>query len=251
VDAIARQLSPLERTGLTTELQVSVVAQPIDSEEFVVHPIGQGFVILEPGTNYQPKNGEILLRIQPSLAFGSGLHPATRLSLQLLEQYVKPGMQTLDLGCGSGILSVAMAKLGAQVLAVDNDVIAVQATHTAIKENGVESQVTVLEGSLGSGSNLGHWMGGEVGEDLTAIETKPQFDLIAANILSRVHVALAQDYRQALKQESNQPGLLVTAGYTTDHAEDVVVALTEAGFRAIDQVQLDEWAAVVYQLRTG
>ncbi|MFM7450561.1 MAG: 50S ribosomal protein L11 methyltransferase, partial [Leptolyngbyaceae cyanobacterium] len=245
VDAIAHQLAALQRTGLTTELQVSVVEQPTDIGKPVAHAIGQRFVILEPGVDYPGKDNQILLRLQPSLAFGSGLHPATRLSLQLLEQHIKPGMQALDLGCGSGILSVAMAKLGALVLAVDNDPIAVDATQTAVRANGVEAQVIVLQGSLGAGRQLGHWMGGEAGEDLAALPVTPQFDLIAANILARVHVALAQDYRQTLKQS----GLLVSAGYTTDHAADVAIALTEVGFTAIDEIRFDEWVAVVYQVR--
>jgi len=245
VDAIARQLGALQRTGLTTELQVSVVEQPTDIAQPVAHAIGQKFIILEPGVDYPARDNQILLRLQPSLAFGSGLHPATRLSLQLFEQYIKPGIQALDLGCGSGILSLAMAKLGAVVLAVDNDPIAVDATQTAVQANGAEAQVTVLQGSLGAGRQLGHWMGGEAAEDLAALPVTPQFELIAANILARVHVALAQDYRQALKQS----GLLVTAGYTTDHTADVAIALTAAGFTLIEEVRLDEWVAVVYQVR--
>ncbi|HEY9752071.1 MAG TPA: 50S ribosomal protein L11 methyltransferase, partial [Coleofasciculaceae cyanobacterium] len=134
---------------------------------------------------------------------------------------------------------------GALVLAVDNDPIAVDATQTAVRANGVEAQVTVLQGSLGAGRQLGHWMGGEAGEDLAALPVTPQFELIAANILARVHVALAQDYRQTLKQS----GLLVTAGYTTDHRADVAIALTEVGFTAIAEAHFDEWVAVVYQVR--
>ncbi|MCY7393453.1 MAG: 50S ribosomal protein L11 methyltransferase, partial [Leptolyngbyaceae cyanobacterium CAN_BIN12] len=152
VDAIAQLLSPLHRTGLTTELETALVeTKSPASQNSPIHRIGQRFVVLATDAVYQPCPDEILLRLKPSLAFGSGLHPATILSVRLLERYLTPGMKALDLGCGSGILSVAIAKLGAQVLALDNDAIAVQATQATIQDNQVEAQATVQCGSLGDG----------------------------------------------------------------------------------------------------
>src|SRR6476646_7613295 len=175
-------LSPLHRTGLTTELQTAIVEEkPTSSEALnsLVHRIGDRFVVLLGDVPYQPKTAdEVILRIKTSLAFGSGLHPATRLSLQLLERHVLPDMYTLDLGSGSGILSVAMAKLGAQVLALDNDRVAVQSTQDAVERNGVAPQVQVMEGSLGGGSELGHWMGGDISDHLSAVKAIAEFDLI-------------------------------------------------------------------------
>jgi ribosomal protein L11 methyltransferase len=214
-----------------------------------VHRIGQRFVVLSEDVAYQPETTDTVpIRIKTSLAFGSGLHPATRLSLRLLERHMVPGMRVLDLGSGSGILSVAMAKLGAQVLALDNDSVAVEATQDAVERNGVAPQVRVMEGSLGSGSALGHWMGGEISDQISTVKAIAEFDLIMANILGRVHVALADDYRQALRQTHAQGGKLITAGFTTDHEPEVTAALNAAGFTVIDSERFNDWVALAYQL---
>jgi ribosomal protein L11 methyltransferase len=268
---IAEALLPLHRTGIATELQVSIVDDPAIAPEYPkgiastdsqrvnprprVHRVGDRFVILTDELAHQSYSSaphEITLQINTSLAFGSGLHPATQLSLRLLEKHIAPGMKTLDLGSGSGILSVAIAKLGAQVLAVDNDAIAVQATQDTVQRNGLASQVTVMQGSLGRGSELGHWMGGKALGEVKAIDPiasrYPQgidrFDLIVANILARVHITLAPDFQRALMPS----GLLITAGFTTDYEEAVTSALVKEGFQAIDCERLQEWVAWMYRL---
>jgi len=250
VEEIDQLLSPLHRTGLTTELEATVIDEKQDPPHSASSPIcriGQRFVIVPTDAPDYPTNPqEIPLRLQPSLAFGSGLHPATILSLRLIERWVKPEISALDLGCGSGILSVAMAKLGAQVLALDNDKVAVVATQDAVQRNGVSTQVTTQEGSLGKGSDLGHWMGGAVADEVPQIRPKAVFDLIAANILARVHVQLAADYRSALRCNAEKPGILITAGFTTDHEPEVVETLTEVGFAVVDTERQGDWIAFVF-----
>jgi ribosomal protein L11 methyltransferase len=245
VDAIAQLLSPLHRTGLTTELATVVVETKSVSacQNFPIHRIGQRFVVLATDAVYQSSPDELLLRLKPSLAFGSGLHPATILSLRLLERYVNPGMKALDLGCGSGILSVAIAQLGAQVLALDNDAIAVQATQATIHDNQVEAQVTVQCGSLGNGSRLGHWMSGTLTQAVTTIQAA-DLDLIAANILGRIHITLAADYRNALRSQ----GLLITAGFTSDQESEVVAALQAVGFETVESERSGDWVAIAHRL---
>jgi ribosomal protein L11 methyltransferase len=252
IEAISSILKPLHRTGMTTELQTFVVDQKPpkmehNPENSLIRRIGDRFVILSADSDYQTSNSqEIVLRLQNSLAFGSGLHPATILSLQLIERHVQPSLHALDLGSGSGILSVALAKLGAMVLAIDNDRIAVSATQDAVERNQVSSQVTVTEASLGSASQLGHWMGGDSIEAVTEIKANGQFDLIVANIFARVHISLAAEFYKALRNTSTHSGILITAGYTSDREEDVTSAMIEAGFAVCDRVQIDEWIAIAY-----
>ncbi len=246
---IANLLSSLERTGLSTGLQMAVVDEkPVLSEltSPFIRRIGQKFVVLSDDTPYSSESAEkITLRLKPSLAFGSGLHPATILSLKLLERHITPAMNVLDLGSGSGILSVAIAKLGASVLALDNDMIAVEATQDAVLRNDVEQQVTVKEGSLGCGSELGHWLGGDSINNVPTVKAKAEFDLIVANIPARMHIALSADYYQALRSS----GLVVLAGFTVDYEEDLAVAFTNAGFEYLDCERQDEWLALAYQLK--
>lgn len=245
VDRIAQTLAPLHRTRLTSELETSIVSAKPSNPDAVLHRIAPRFVVLASDSVYQPEAGEIGIKLNESLAFGSGLHPATRLSLMLLDRHIKPSMQTLDLGSGSGILSVAMAKLGANVLAIDNDAIAAQATQDAVNLNAVTDQVHVLQASLGQGSQLGHWMGGDNVQTVQTIDAQEQFDLVMSNILARVHIALAPDVRRSLHPN----GLLIAAGFTTDYEAEVTAALIDVGFEAIGSERFEEWVALTYRLR--
>ena len=259
IDEIAAILKPLHRTGLTTELKTFVVEQKPEvfenledsqnnsGDNALVRRIGDRFVIVAANSTYQSQNPqEIILHLQNSLAFGTGLHPATILSLQLLERHVKPELNTLDLGSGSGILSVAIAKLGAEVLAIDNDPIAVTATEDAVKRNQVADRVTVACGSLGMASQLGHWMGGNSIGDVSEIKGDQQFDLIVANIFARVHISLADDFYQALRNTSTHSGILITSGYTSDREEDITKSMIDEGFAVCDRAQIDEWMAIAF-----
>jgi ribosomal protein L11 methyltransferase len=258
IEAIADLLKPLHRTGMTSELQTFIVDQKPpqieqNPEHSLIRRIGDRFVVLSADSDYQTINSqEIILRLQNSLAFGSGLHPATILSLQLIERLIEnhtqPSIEALDLGSGSGILSVALAKFGATVLAIDNDHIAVAATQDAVERNQVSQKVTVTCASLGSASQLGHWMGGDSIESVPEIQANGQFDLIVANIFARVHISLAAEFYKALRNTSTHSGTLITAGYTSDRAEDVTQSMIEAGFELCDRIHMNEWIAIAYQL---
>lgn len=248
---IEAALASLEHGGLTSSLQHRVVASPTVEAGSMTQRIGQRFVVTSAdGPDRAPSAADILLRLKPSPAFGSGLHPATQLSLQLLEQYVVKGMNVLDLGSGSGILSVAMAKLGAQVLALDNDPVAVLATQDAVQRNEVATRVRVMAGSLGRGNHLGHWMGGAMDQTMPALAIATQFDLIAANVQAQFHVALAADYRDALQPVSDTGGWLVTGGFTTDYSPGVTAALEAVGFELIAEAHDHDWLALAHRLKS-
>jgi len=253
VEQIINLLLPLQRVGLITTPQRAMVEEkPADAAEEspLVHRIGQRFVVLTPDAPYQSTPAhDVTIRLKKTRCFGSGLHPTTIVSLKLLERYIVPNMNVLDLGSGSGILSIAIAKLGASVLALDNDRVAVEATTDAVRLNGVERQVTVKVGSLGGGSNLGHWMGGNTIDNVPSINATTSFDLIVANILARVHIALAPDLRRALRRTDPQVGILITAGFTTTQEDEVSTALAEAGFVAVDCERCNEWVALAHRLQ--
>ncbi|MBD2771237.1 50S ribosomal protein L11 methyltransferase [Iningainema tapete] len=251
IEKIANLLLPLQRTGLCNNLRTAVVEEITQTEEKspLVHRIGKRFVVLTNDLPDEFSSNEVIIRLKNTLAFGSGLHPATNLCLQLLERYIVPQMNILDLGSGSGILSVACAKLGANVLAVDNDSIAVESTQDAVRRNGVEQKVRVMKGSLGQGSELGHWMGLETSDNAPTIKVTETFDLIVANILARMHIALAADFRLSLQRNYSNGGVLILAGFTTDYEDAVAAALTDVGFEAVDCERLDEWVAQAYRLK--
>lgn len=252
LEAIDDLLAPLRRLGLVSALHTAVVAAKPDlatEATSPAHEIGEKFTVRSPEMGDRPTTDDrIALQLNSSASFGSGFHPTTILNLRLLERHVMPAMSTLDFGTGSGILSIAMAKLGAQVVALDNDAIAVAAAQDAVQHNDVADQVTVLQGSLGCGNDLGNWMGGEsskTGADLTA---DASFDLIAANVPARILIVLAETFRQILDQPSDQPGLLSVSGFTIDAEADLMNAFTQAGFQAIDREQMEEWVGLLFRL---
>lgn len=219
---------------------------------YPIQRIGKRWVIVPSWLTYEPKPDDLVLELDPGMAFGTGLHPTTQLSLQLMEQYAPSGDTALDLGCGSGILAVGLAKLGWHtIVAIDNDPIAVAATRENVERNAAHT-VQVLEGSLGGGSELPHWLGSDWGlkdrahqSPATPVSLQPdqEFDLIVANILANVHILLADEYRRALRPA----GLLVTSGIIVDRATEVEEAFTRAGFEARERREEGDWVALVHQ----
>ncbi|GIV95362.1 MAG: ribosomal protein L11 methyltransferase [Herpetosiphonaceae bacterium] len=211
------------------------------------HRIGNHILVVPSWEEIEPQPGDIVLRLDPGMAFGTGLHPTTQLCLELIERYTRPGITALDLGSGSGILTIALAKLGARVVALDNDPIAVAATRENVARNQVHESVVVAEGSLGAGFDAGHWMGWNSGVVGQRTEAAGQFDMIVANILARVHVALAQDYRKALRSGA-EGELLITSGIIAERELEVAAALAEAGFVVVERRQEGDWVAFVHRL---
>ncbi len=223
---------------------------------YPIRRIGEHWVIVPSWLEYEAAPGDVVLHLDPGMAFGTGLHPTTQLCLVLMERYAKAGQSALDLGCGSGILALGLAKIGAApVLAIDNDPIAVQATQENVDLNGVAEQVTVLEGSLGPGMQLGHWLGSDWGSRVRAeraalrlagpvsLEPDGELDLIAANILANVHVLLAPTMQRALKPG----GLLVTSGIIADREAEVQEAFTAVGLVQLERLQEGDWVALAHR----
>jgi ribosomal protein L11 methyltransferase len=185
--------------------------------------IGQRMVVKPPWQEHQPQPDEVVIELDPGMAFGTGLHPTTQMCLQALEEHLKPGDTVLDLGTGSGILAIAAAKLGAgSVLALDNDPLAVRAARTNVRANGVQDLVAVGHGSLD--------------------ETAEEFDLVLVNILARVIVELTN---QGLADRVRPTGLMIAAGIIVEQEAEVTATLAERGLEIVERRQERDWVTLV------
>jgi ribosomal protein L11 methyltransferase len=189
------------------------------------HPlrVGQHIVIKPSWRDVEFAPEDVVIELDPGMAFGTGLHPTTQMCLEVLERKIAPGMQVLDLGTGSGILAIAAAKLGAaRILALDTDPVAVEVAHENARRNGVASLVTVTQGSL----------------DRTA----EAYDLVVVNILAKVIIELA---KSGLAQRVRPGGEWAAAGIIESQVADVAAALEAAGLQISGQRQMADWVALV------
>ena len=190
---------------------------------FGVLRVGRRLVVKPSWAKYAPRDGDIVIEIDPGLAFGTGQHPTTAMCLRSLEGLVRPGMRTLDLGTGSGILAIAAARLGAdRVLALDIDPQAVRAARQNVANSGLSELIEVREGTLDE-------------------EGGSPFDLIAANISGETIERLAPAFARSL----NAAGRLVVSGFLDESAEGLARAFESAGL-GVDQVLAEgDWRAIV------
>ena len=187
--------------------------------------ISDGIVVKPSWEEYAKEGGEIVIELDPGMAFGTGTHETTRLCTQFLEKYVSAGDTIIDVGCGSGILTIAAAKLGAgPITAVDVDEVAVRITKENCAINGVDAGVTALKGVLAD-----------------VPETK--VDIIVANIIADVIIELSDDMRDRLKSS----GRIITSGIIRERRDDVLEAYTSKGFVMEAMMELGEWVAVVFR----
>jgi ribosomal protein L11 methyltransferase len=182
-------------------------------------------------TQNTPSPQEIHLLMDPGMAFGTGTHPTTQLSLGLLEDLLKPGDAVLDVGCGSGILSVAAIKLGAaSALGVDIDPESDRATRENATLNSVEGKIEFRLGSI----NL-------VTGDKSAGDKTVTFPIVVANILARVILKLLGE---GLADTVAPGGKLLLSGILIEQAEAVRAGLAGVGFSVLEQRQSGDWIAL-------
>ncbi len=184
--------------------------------------IGKRLLIRPRWIDVAPAAGDIVIALDPGMAFGTGTHPTTQLCLQALERVIQPGQVALDLGCGSGILSIAAVKLGArQLLALDIDAIAVAATRDNAIYNNVAKRITAQQGSLD-----------------TVRSAARRFDLLIVNILARVIIQLAE---QGLGEIVRPGGTALFSGIIDEQADEVAAALERAGLSIVTRQRQGDW----------
>ncbi|MCL4560952.1 MAG: 50S ribosomal protein L11 methyltransferase [Chloroflexi bacterium] len=190
-------------------------------------PVGKRLLIVPAWVDLDPGK-RLPIRIDPSMAFGTGTHPSTQLSLELLESYVPHGQPVIDVGCGSGILSIAALKLGAShALAVDIDPQAVRSTLENASGNTVIDRIETGQGS--------------VDEILRGGYTIKNAPLVLANILAPVIVRL---FEEGLGELVARSGVLILSGILAEQSGEVAKAALEFGFEINDRRQMGDWVAL-------
>ena len=187
--------------------------------------IGERLLVIPDWEEADPGD-RVALRLNPGLIFGTGSHATTRLCLQALEREVRPGMKVLDLGCGSGILSIAALLLGAeQAYGCDIDDKAVDVAYENAALNGISrDRYTVRAGDVLTDRRLRQDMGTE-------------YDIVVANIVSDVIIALSTAVGALKKKE----GLFLCSGIIDDRAEEVKAKLEEAGLTVLETHSSEGW----------
>ena len=211
-------ISPLERRILDEREWESAW-----KKSFFVLRVGRRIVIRPPWRKYKPRPDDAVVNLDPGMAFGTGHHPTTRMCLLEMERLVTEGAEVLDVGAGSGILSIAAVKLGAsRSLALDVDQVAVEVAKENVRKNGVGASIQVKQGSLPS----------------THI-AKGSFDLAMANISAKAVVELAPHLVSSLRPG----GALVASGVIEERREEVEESLVKAGAVIERTCTSDDWVA--------
>ncbi|UCH65351.1 MAG: 50S ribosomal protein L11 methyltransferase [Ignavibacterium sp.] len=177
--------------------------------------------------NYKAKPEEIVITIDPKMSFGTGDHQTTKQVIQMIEKYIKPGMKILDVGSGTGILSIAALNLGASfAVAVDNDEGCYENCLENSKLNNVEERINIINGTINS-----------IKEE--------DFDIIAANIQKNILILIAEDTYKKVKSD----GIIILAGLLDKDELDVINHYQSIGFKHIESVSMEEWVVLVMARR--
>lgn len=227
---LKKQLLRLSEWGLSPVQRIEEVIR--DESEwaeawkqfFHVLRVGERVVIKPSWEEYTPQEGEVVVELDPGMAFGTGQHHSTQLCLELLENLVQPGVTVVDVGTGSGILAIAAAKLGAgAVWAGDNDPVAVLTAQRNVARNGVEQVVSVhlAEGCEGA----------------------PECDLLVSNITAEAIEALLPDFAERVRRG----GWLILGGIVQERCQRIRAILLQPLWQNMQHRQRGGWCAFAVQ----
>lgn len=189
--------------------------------------VGKKIVVKPSWEEYEKQEGDLIIELDPGMAFGTGTHETTSMCIRELENYVDETKTVFDIGCGSGILAIAAAQLGAkEVVAGDLDEVAVKVSKENCEINNVSYKVVVKHGSL-----------------FEVVDSKA--DVIVANIIADIIKILAKDVSKFLKDD----GVFISSGIILAKIDEVCEALEENGFEIVKVERLGEWSAIVSKLK--
>lgn len=188
--------------------------------------IGKRIVIKPSWEEYSPKEDDIIIELDPGMAFGTGTHETTEMCTEALEKYVKLDDTVYDIGCGSGILSIVAARLGAaKVIGVDLDELCIKVSKENILLNETDNIIEIRHGNL-----------------LDVVEEKA--NIIVSNIIAEIIAGMTKDIRGYLKED----GIFIASGIIVEKIHLVKEALLENGFRIIDIIERRGWACIIASL---
>jgi ribosomal protein L11 methyltransferase len=181
-------------------------------------------IVIKPSwEQYNSKDDEVVLEMDPGMAFGTGTHETTTLCIDALDRYLKSGETVVDIGCGTGVLAVSSLLLGAEkATAIDLDSNAVQVAKENAERNQVDHRLEVIHGNL-------------------LDQVHGQFDIAVANIIADVILDLTKSIRSFLKPN----GLFIASGIILDRLQDVIEGMEASGLELIEKKTKGEWAVVV------
>ena len=195
---------------------------------FDVLHITNRIVIAPSWKEYSPRPHEAVVTLDPGMAFGTGHHPTTKMCLEQLDELVKPGMDVIDVGCGSGILSIAAARLGARhVFGIEIDSVAVNVAKQNIRDNGLEHTIRPVHGSLPH-------------PDVRA----DAYDIAVANISAKIIIEISGELVRATKSG----GKIVASGILAENKDGPIEALTAAGTTLESTLVDGDWVTLVCRL---
>jgi ribosomal protein L11 methyltransferase len=230
---IEKNLARLEKkNGIICKIVCSDIDESDWAHQWKAHfrpeKITDTIVITPTWREYSGNHDEIILEIDPGMAFGTGIHPTTRMCIAMIEKYLKPGDSFLDVGTGSGILMVAAAKLGAgRVWGTDNDEVAVDVAGKNLMQNRIATaSVNVLTGDL-------------------VEEVGARFDVVAANITSKSILLLLDDIKKVLVKNS----IFICSGIIEEDKNKVIQKLENLGFEVIEILTKETWVSIASMLR--
>ena len=231
VDEIKEAINGLLSFGIDIGYNKVTISE-VNEEEWATawkkyyHPvkISEKFTIVPTWETYEPvSSDELIIELDPGMAFGTGTHPTTVLCIQALERTVQKNDRVIDVGTGSGVLSIASAMLGAkEVSALDLDTVAVESASENVKLNKVDQIVSISQNNL-------------------LADVEGPVDVIVANILAEIILLFTNDANRVLKQG----GLFITSGIITAKKEEVKEGLIAANFTIEETVVMEDWVAFI------
>ncbi|MCF8067021.1 MAG: 50S ribosomal protein L11 methyltransferase [Desulfobacterales bacterium] len=232
-DQLEKELAGLKgRSGINYKISSFVIDEEDWAESwkkyFWPERISRYIIVKPTWREYHVESDEIVLEIDPGMAFGTGTHPTTRLCLNMIETYIKNGDTVLDVGTGSGILMIAAAKLGSKkVWGVDNDPVAVEIAGKNMLQNNIHSDIfKTFSGNL-------------------VDVVKEPFHLVVANILSHIIIELLDDIKFVLAEN----GIFVGSGIIEENRDAVIEKMISMGFEILEVRSRQSWVAIAGKLK--